>query len=302
MDLELAGKVALISGGSRGIGLAIAQSLAREKVKLCVAARGKETLAEAVAALRALGTEAHGVAVDLATPAGAEQAVRETITTFGKIDLLVNNTGGSRSAGSFDVATAAQWEDVMGTNLYSAVWCSQHAVAFMKDHGGGCIVHIGSISGREYTSSAPYGAAKAAMIGLAKEMAVDLAKHQIRVNTVAPGSIMFEGGSWDKRRTTHPELIEKMIAQDLPWKRFGRPEEVAELVTFLCSARASWITGACIPVDGGQGRALLAFPRQRARRTAPITTSRRSPSTRASRRRPASRPTSSPRRWSSSLP
>lgn len=256
MDLELAGKVALISGGSRGIGLAIAESLAREGVRLCVAARGKEALDRAAEKLRALGTEAHAVAVDLATATGAEEAVRATITHFGRIDLLVNNTGGSRSSGSFDTATAEQWQDVMDTNLYSAVWCSQHAVAFMKDHGGGCIVHIGSISGREYTSSAPYGAAKAAMVGLAKEMAVDLAKHGIRVNTVAPGSIMFEGGSWDKRRTTHPELIEKMLAHDLPWKRFGRPEEVAELVTFLCSARATWITGACIPVDGGQGRAL----------------------------------------------
>ena len=239
MDLEIKGKIALVTGGSRGIGLAIATSLAREGAKVCLAARSRDTLDRAVAELRAQGAEAHGVSVDLATPAGAQQAVAETISTFGRIDFLVNNTGGSLGSGSFDSASAAKWQEVIDLNLYAAVWCSQHAVSFMKAHGGGCIVHIGSISGREYTSSAPYGAAKAAMVGLAKEMAVDLAKHQIRVNTVAPGSIMFEGGSWDKRRVTHPELIERMLSSDLPWGRFGRPDEVAELVTFLCSARAS---------------------------------------------------------------
>jgi len=135
------------------------------------------------------------------------------------------------------------------------VWCSQHAVEHMKARGGGCIVHINSIYGREYGTSAPYTAAKAGLTALTKEMAIDLARHRIRVNGVAPGSILFPGGSWDRRRQTQPEKVEKLVREELPWGRFGTPEEVADVVVFLCSERARWVTGATVPVDGGQGRA-----------------------------------------------
>ena len=256
MDLELTNKAAIIIGGSRGIGRAIAQGLAREGARVALVARGEEALRATVAALRAAGAEAHAVVGDVATEAGAQAAVGEALETLGGVQVLVNNAGGSLGSGTFEKATAAQWREVMDLNLMAAVWCSQAAVGWMHEHGGGAIVNVSSICGREYCATAPYMAAKAAMIALTKEMSVSLARHAIRVNSVAPGSVMFPGGSWDRRAKSDPERIEKMKRDDLPMGRFGTPDEVADVVTFLCSARAGWMTGACVPVDGAQGRAL----------------------------------------------
>lgn len=255
MDLGLKGKAALVTGSSRGIGRAIAAELAREGVRVCLSARGAEALERTAAELRASGAEVATVAGNVATPEGAAAAVDAAARAFGALDILVNNVGGSGGAGAFDVATAAQWTDVLDRNLLSAVWCSQRAVERMRAAGGGCIVHINSIFGREYATSAPYTAGKAALMALTKEMAVDLAKHRIRVNGVAPGSIFFPGGSWDKRQREQPEKVARMLREDIPWGRFGTPEEVADVVVFLCSERARWVTGATLPVDGGQGRA-----------------------------------------------
>lgn len=256
MDLELTKKAALVAGASRGIGKAIAEALVGEGARVFLVARGQEDLGRAAEALRKAGGEVATLSADLATEAGAQAAVKGCLEAFGSVDVLVNNAGGSLGSGPFDAATGEDWRRVLDLNLMSAVWCSQAAVAWMKAHGGGAIVHVSSICGREYCTSAAYSAAKAAMIGLSKEMAVDLARHRIRVNSVAPGSILFPGGSWDRRKQKDPERIQQMIDTELPWHRFGTPEEVASVVTFLCSARASWMSGACVVVDGAQGRAL----------------------------------------------
>ncbi|SEU13171.1 SDR family NAD(P)-dependent oxidoreductase [Stigmatella erecta] len=254
MNLELTGKAALVTGSSRGIGRAIAFALAREGARLCLSARNAEPLEQTAAELRASGVQVTTAVGDVATPEGARAAVEATVHAFGTVDILVNNVGGSGGAGSFEHATAAQWTDVLDRNLLAAVWCSQRAVETMRERGG-CIVHINSIYGREYATSAPYTAAKAGLTALTKEMAIDLARYRIRVNGVAPGSILFPGGSWDRRQKAQPEKVEKLLREEMPWGRFGTPEEVADVVTFLCSERARWVTGATLPIDGGQGRA-----------------------------------------------
>jgi 3-oxoacyl-[acyl-carrier protein] reductase len=255
MELELKGQAVLVTGASRGIGRAIAETFGREGARVCICARGESELNATASSLVQRGIEAVAVTADASTREGAATAVRTAIERLGGLDVLINNVGGSGGAGPFDRATPEQWTSVLDANLLSAVWCSRAAVAWMQARGGGAIVNIASIFGREYSSSAPYTAAKSALVAMTKEMAVDLAKYRIRVNSVAPGSVMFPGGSWDRRQKKDPESIERMTREVLPWGRSGSPEEIAEVVVFLCSKRASWVSGACVPVDGAQGRA-----------------------------------------------
>ena len=256
MDLGLSGKAALVTGSSRGIGRAIASSLVAEGASVFVVARGEHGVRETVEALRGMGANAAGAAFDLATIEGSTGAVEAAVIALGKLDILVNNAGGSLGIGPFDRADADGWRRSVDLNLMSAVWCSQAALVPFERAGGGVIVNVTSICGLEYCTSGPYTAAKGALASLTKEMGVDLAKRKVRVVAVAPGSTMFPGGSWDKRRIADPERIEKMVASELPWGRFGTPEEIADVVTFACSQRASWVTGSTIVVDGAQGRAI----------------------------------------------
>ena len=255
MDLELGGKAAVITGASRGIGRAIALALASAGCDVAIAARGAEALGEVAREVEALGRRALPVAVDLTLPGMSEALVTQAHEAFGRIDIVVNNLGGSAPANKpFMETEPKDWRGVMGINLYPAIEVSRHAVPHLKAQGGGAIVLITSIFGREAGGFAGYNVTKSAMNSLSKSMARELAKDNIRVNAVAPGSIMFPGGTWEKRQQADPDAIAQMVARDLPFGRFGRPEEVADVVAFLCSSRASWISGACIPVDGVQGK------------------------------------------------
>ena len=252
MDLGLAGKSAIITGSSRGLGLASARALAAEGCRVCMCARGRDALEQAARDVPNSIT----VAADLSTPDGAARIADAARAAFGAIDILVNNVATAKGTDIVNTPDA-EWQEALDQTLYPAIRMSRLVVPDMRQHGGGVIIMIASIWGRESGGRMVYNAVKAAEISLAKAMAQQLAKDNIRVNSVAPGSILFPGGSWDKRQKADPSGIEEFIKTELPFGRFGRAEEVGDAVAFLASPRASWISGACITVDGCQSRSQI---------------------------------------------
>jgi 3-oxoacyl-[acyl-carrier protein] reductase len=253
MDLGLSGKVAVVTGSSRGIGRAIAMALVREGCKVVLSARGAEALEAAVTEARTLG-EALGVVADVTTDAGVAALIARAVEGFGGVDVVVNNVGGS---GARDLAgmDEADLRAILDRNLFPALRVSRAALPHLRARGGGVMVMISSIYGREAGGGPSYNVAKAGEISLAKAMGRELARENIRVLSVAPGSVLFPGGGWDRRQKADPQGIAAFVDRELPAGRFGRPEEIAEVVAFLCSPRASWVNAACVPVDGGQSRA-----------------------------------------------
>lgn len=256
MELGLAGKVAMVSGASRGIGKAIALGLAAEGCRLSVCARGREALEQTAEAIRGRGGRVLTIALDVSNESQTKGWVEATRREYGAIDILVNNVGGSRPGGNLD-ASGEDWHKGFDLNFFSALELCRLAVPAMREQGSGCVINISSIYGREWGGPMTYNASKAAMISLSKEMARELAPHGVRVNSVAPGSILFPGGSWERRQQQNPEGIAAFIKAELPAGRFGTVEEVADVVVFLASGRANWVSGACITVDGCQSRSLI---------------------------------------------
>lgn len=249
MDLGLKGKRALVTGGSRGIGFAIAEHLAMEGADLAICARGEAGVKAAAEKLMAQGGKAVGGTVDVTDGAALRGWVAEAGETLGGIDILVANVSGFGTALDEDGWRAGFEADLLGT--FHAV---EAALPMLERAGGGAIVSIASTAGLEFFGGVrPYNALKAAVINYTANLAVELAPKGIRANTVSPGTIYFEGGVWDIRKKEAPEVYQRALDHN-PTGRMGTPEDVARAVTFLASPAADFITGTNLVVDGALTR------------------------------------------------
>jgi NAD(P)-dependent dehydrogenase (short-subunit alcohol dehydrogenase family) len=249
MDLGLAGKRALVTGGTKGIGRAVAEHFAAEGCDVAICARNAAEVEEAVAALAATGVRATGRAVDVADGPALSGWVRDVATEFGGLDILVCNVS-ALAIGQDEASWRAEFEtDMMGT-----VRAVDAAMPSLEASGAASIVVISSVSGREVDFAAgPYGVFKAALIHYAKGLSYQLAGKGIRVNALSPGNTYFAGGVWEKIEHGNPELFAQALALN-PTGRMGRPEEMARAVVFLASPAASFITGTNLVVDGALTR------------------------------------------------
>jgi 3-oxoacyl-[acyl-carrier protein] reductase len=255
VDLGLRDKVVLVGGSSRGIGLATARAFAAEGARVVMTGRDPDRLAEAGASLPDTDNDrllAFDGDLRDATVIGALLAKIDE--RWGRLDCLVANIGTGRGTGGWDVAES-DWQRLFEENLSSSYRLAQGVLPPMQRAGGGSIVLVASIAGVESTPAPlPYGAAKAALISYGANLARHVASFNVRVNTVAPGNILFPGGSWERHLAERRDEVMRQIEADVPLRRFGQPEEIADVIVFLSSDRAAFITGSCVVVDGGQTR------------------------------------------------
>lgn len=259
MDLGLSGKYALITGGSHGIGRAIALSLAAEGCHVAICGRKQEWLDQTVTEIRAKGVQALGMQIDATIPEEIAAMFRKIEETWGTLHILVNNVGGGGRWGKEKIEDNSDevWLEVFNKNAMAAVRCTTAVIPWMKQQLWGRIITITSIYGREGGGRPWFNMAKAAQTSLMKCLGLnpDLVRHGITFNSVAPGPIMIPDTGWDQERLRDPEGFAAMIREQFTLGRLGTPEEVADVVTFLCSERASLVNAASIVVDGGESRA-----------------------------------------------
>ena len=254
MDLQLAGRVIIVTGGTRGLGRAIVRSLAQEGAAVVLCGRTADLVVATMTELQALGCRAHGVVLDIAAPGAAEQLVVEALGAFGRIDGIVANAGGAVGESRLSDTNDADWEATYRWNVVHPAALIRAARPALAAADGGSVVLVGSLSAALPSPWAQYAAAKAALEATARSLAAELAPDGIRVNCVRPGSMLFQGGAWERYAAAEPEAFQAFAATDFPAGHLADPASVADVVTFVLSPRAQWINGAVVAADGGQRR------------------------------------------------
>jgi 3-oxoacyl-[acyl-carrier protein] reductase len=258
MDLEITDKVAFIAGSSRGIGREIARRFLREGARVTISGRETEHVERTANELATeFGREKIlRLAGDLTEAGFIQDSIEKVLSAWGTIDALVANVGSGRATPGWQFEPE-EWMRIYEVNLFGSMRLTQALLPHLVKHKKGSVVLIGSIAGIEATK-APlgYGSAKAALAHYGKNLARQLGAEGVRVNVVAPGNILFPGGTWETHLAERREQVVRYIESEVPLGRFGKPEEIADIVVFLCSPRASFATGMTLAIDGGQVRSL----------------------------------------------
>ena len=258
MDLGINGKVALITGGTRGLGRQCALSLAREGVDVAVCARNTSDFLKIEDELKSFNVRVVTIKADIMSITEVDNLFDEVIKRLGSIDILVNNVGGSSVRDDIEGTSLEDLKSTFQLNVFGAYQLMKSSIPIMKNNKWGRIVNIASIWGRESGGFIGYVSAKAALIAITKAAAISLAKSGVLINSIAPGSIAHPGGSWERfQQENSSDTVKAFIDANLPMGKFGWPGPVADLVAFLSSEKAGMITGACIVVDGAQSKSII---------------------------------------------
>lgn len=261
MDLGLKGKFALVTGGSHGIGRATALALAEEGCNVAICSRNKERINTSISLLEAKGIDCMGIVADVMKKADIAKVMKTIAEKWGTIHVLINNVGGGGRWGNEIVEETNEevWLEVYEKNALAAIRFTMLAIPYMRRQKWGRVINITSIFGREGGGRPWFSMAKTAQTAMVKSLAIKhyLAKDNITFNSVAPGAIMIPDTGWEREVKEKPEEMAELLKNEFPMERFGMPEEVANVVTFICSEKASLLNGVSIPVDGGQSKSLL---------------------------------------------
>ena len=257
MELGITGKKALVTGSGRGLGRAIAESLAREGAKVAVVSRTDSDIESLLHSIGGTGAGHWGMSFDLLPEGAPERLVNELQKgVFWPVDIVVHNLGGTLDI-TDPFCSIADWRKIWRFNMEVALELNLLLLPEMKQHHWGRIVHISSIAATENQGPVPYCSIKAALTAYTRSMGRVVASDGIIVTAVLPGAVFTEGGFWDESSRNRPEHVQKYLSERMAIHRFGTPDEISNAVAFLCSEQASFFVGSVVPIDGGQGRSFF---------------------------------------------